>query len=859
MPGLLTRAFDKLLERSSNLTERLPFLGMRDGVVFLRGGGCEFGLELTLPSRVELAGERLGQMSEALRYVLSSGLPEGARLRVVCEFSPVRGVEKREQRHTSSSPLETLEQATQAHLEHLRTDGALSTLRFFLTVHCRTEKRPLELSYFEADLERYLELAQERRRRLVTLLGGCGFKAEAMTDQAVHSSIWRYLNPALASSKPPKYVSNFQTGKLKLGDLERGGDLQFATLRRQVLGSDLETSHLNYVGVGGHLVSSVLLTQFGESTQAGQLEGLLQTLAGSSFHIVLEATVVDQGKVRHKLGKDARGAILDNHDDSLGVPDAGNVAAEHKLNEALYALTAQGEKALSTSLAVVLSARDEETLERLREATLAELHRWEGASARSMSFQNAGIFLRLTPFNGKALEAGYRSLMFSQNVADLFPLLGPWPHSRGTLPLAAPPMPPTALENKFPFPLAPTPQPSSPLPSSPLLQMHTPHGTLAQLELSGDTPNLGMAVLGSSGSGKTFLTQSIVAAFARDADITVVDQKRDYQTLVNLLGGSTVALEPGGVSVNIFDLPEGEHEPDDAHRLFLRAMLRALSGEDSSGETRTFENALLEEAVTALYRVRALRGASSLTPMTDFVRTLGDLNDVGGHPLTGEMRKTAASLSFKLSSACGTSSIGRMLDAPSSVDLSHRILYFDASSLKEDPTLKRIGMLLVSYLLWKRTKTAPRDRLKLAVLEEFGVFAQLPEARDFAATLFKLGRAYRLHPLAVSQELEDLEAVRGILNNVSLYFLGQLSRGQAQGVCSLIGLDSSLSDTVSHLARGQYLTVRRTALGALEGEVLELLSSPLHYQTFTTTPQEVSAREASSAQSRSVKSTPLGP
>jgi len=37
-----------------------------------------------------------------------------------------------------------------------------------------------------------------------------------------------------------------------------------------------------------------------------------------------------------------------------------------------------------------------------------------------------------------------------------------------------------------------------------------------------------MAVLGSSGSGKTSLTQSIVTAFARDADITVVDQKRDY-------------------------------------------------------------------------------------------------------------------------------------------------------------------------------------------------------------------------------------------------------------------------------------------------------------------------------------------
>ena len=150
-------------------------------------------------------------------------------------------------------------------------------------------------------------------------------------------------------------------------------------------------------------------------------------------------------------------------------------------------------------------------------------------------------------------------------------------------------------------------------------------------------------------------------------------------------------------------------------------MLRALSGEDSSGETRTFENALLEEAVTALYRVRALRGASSFTPMTDFVRTLGD---VGEQPLTPEMRKTASSLAFKLSSACGTSSLGRMLDAPSSVDLSHRILYFDASRLKEDPTLKRIGMLLVSYLLWKRTKTAPRDRSKLAVLEEFGMFAQ---------------------------------------------------------------------------------------------------------------------------------------
>ena len=65
-----------------------------------------------------------------------------------------------------------------------------------------------------------------------------------------------------------------------------------------------------------------------------------------------------------------------------------------------------------------------------------------------------------------------------------------------------------------------------------------------------------------------------------------------------------------------------------------------------------------------------------------------------------------------------------------------------------------------------------------------------------------------------------------------------LEVGSARGVR---GISSA---TVSHLARGQYLTVRRTVLGALEGEVLELLSSPLHYQTFALTPQEVAAREA---------------
>lgn len=95
-----------------------------------------------------------------------------------------------------------------------------------------------------------------------------------------------------------------------------------------------------------------------------------------------------------------------------------------------------------------LSARDEEALERLKEATLTELHRWEGASGKGMSFQNAGIFLRLTPFNGKALEAGYRSLLFSHNVADLFPLLGPWPHSRRTLSPVAPSRPLRALETE---------------------------------------------------------------------------------------------------------------------------------------------------------------------------------------------------------------------------------------------------------------------------------------------------------------------------------------------------------------------------------------------------------------------------
>ena len=106
--------------------------------------------------------------------------------------------------------------------------------------------------------------------------------------------------------------------------------------------------------------------------------------------------------------------------------------------------------------------------------------------------------------------------------------------------------------------------------------------------------------------------------------------------------------------MNIFDLPEGESEPDDAHRLFLRAMLRALSGEDSSGETRTFENALLEAGVPVRHieenvNVPMYRTTIACQPAGRFHGPMV----VSMRPMTASQYATAANICGKLPLAHG--------------------------------------------------------------------------------------------------------------------------------------------------------------------------------------------------------------
>ena len=103
-------------------------------------------------------------------------------------------------------------------------------------------------------------------------------------------------------------------------------------------------------------------------------------------------------------------------------------------------------------------------------------------------------------------------------------------------------------------------------------------------------------VIGGSGSGKTFLMQTLLGDLLRgDTDVMIIDRGYGYKPLVELFDGEIIPVEPGSsVSINPFDLPKDIVIPDSQKKGFLLTVLRAMLPSEG-GVTESLENAIMEQ------------------------------------------------------------------------------------------------------------------------------------------------------------------------------------------------------------------------------------------------------------------------
>jgi conjugal transfer ATP-binding protein TraC len=819
MPGFKSALARR--HRVGALAREIPHWDIAQGVCFTRarrGPVMEIGLELRPASPLFASAELLENAWYAMKSVLQLGVPLRERGRLILEVVPADGDVLR--RYAAVEPssialVNALGDSTLQHYERERLGGRVLEWRAYFTCTVSLpERRPNGVIFSPGELAAALERAHARRARLLNLLRTAGFDPRAMDTQEVFALAYRYFNPSHTPASAPRFLSHDdRPGYIPSEELRRNPTVYSRTLREQLACSVVDNMDPNQLLVGDRLVSAVAFRDVPTSTEPNCIRHLMNSLssfeaarAGRQFYLVEDFVHQPFGprlrglqQVHERLNASAEGG-----EGRRGNPQAG--AQARQLHHAIEEVTESGDHFYTTSVTLIMMGRTRDDLEALKEAAINAFARYPGSEPVYGPYQTRFQYFACAPFGGGVGEYAFEPV--ESDAVNLMPVSLPW---RGA--------------------------------TQPRMLVRTRAGTLASLDpFSESTLNWNAAIVSGSGGGKTFLMQKITAALVRHgARIAIVDKKEDYQSFLNAIKESsgdedlvaTIEFDPSsGVRYNMFELPTGTKEPDEAKRRSIKAQLRCLILPSPDPVQAATESAIIDECVSRAYRQRGDR-----TVLSDFYGVTQTINAMGGKDLDEDAIRLARSLGVRLRSFVGErSTYGPFLDGPSNINVGARIVYFKTSGLESHPDLLALANLMISDIVWAMARGDP-ETFKLAVLEEFWSMLKTPEAKAMAEEFYRLARSYRLAMYAITQDSNDLEEVPGLIASCCYYWVGrQETEKQAEQVARLLDLPLSAKDDLKRLGREQHRFVEWMHFvregEERTGDILRIDSTPLERALF---------------------------
>ncbi len=773
------------------LSQLVPIREVRDGVVFLEDGRVGVAFHLYFPPSRLRTLERHAATLERLALMMRQALPQDANLRIYIE-----AIE--EDLNLPRSYLEFLERAkgvvhdiNRAKLDALSilaARGQVRSWRTYMTILWPPYLRKTAKESFTR--EEYTALLQE----VATLTDAVEqatiaseIDAVRMTGEEVEDILYAHYNPSLKGLRP--------------GDGE--------TVQERVLRSRVDNRFDDKIRVGSTWVSGVVMAKGPTRTFPGILNPLLE-LEGE-FSLVFEFTKRDQFELSTKLNTIR--VRLENVAADLGNrADPELVVRAKMLAQGLERRARTGEQILEVGAMVIVKAESLQDLHARLGKIQGQLQTLPNARPVKSPPGWFEYWMAAAPFSSNPLPRRWSYL--DMNAAHMIPTRTPW---RG-----------------------------SPKPIAWYLTREKSLVGINPFDRRATAWN--GVVVGGSGSGKTFFTQSYITSFLLDGDfVAIVDKGGGYVPLVELLGGQIIYFSPGAdFTINPFDLPEGEIEPSEEKKFFLLSLIKQMLPV-SDGETESKQTVILLAAIERLYQshlqeVRRPDGSVTRvlrTPtLSDFRRTLVTIQEAFSQAMTDRDREIAKNMAQSLALWTGNTPFGRLLDGQTTLDLSSPVVYFETTGIGQSPELERVGLLLLMDLLWRRIAKDPGEK-KLIVFDEVWSLLASPTAARFVEDFYRRLRRYNAGALSCTQKLDDFTSghAKGIIENSSYFFL-LASTGQAPVVKRILELPDDVVQQYSTLAgKGEFLFLLKVA-GQFEGDFLRYVPSGYEFAAFGTAPEE---------------------
>lgn len=289
--------------------------------------------------------------------------------------------------------------------------------------------------------------------------------------------------------------------------------------------------------------------------------------------------------------------------------------------------------------------------------------------------------------------------------------------------------------------------------------------------------NANVAVVGSSGQGKTFtLSALVIEARRQGVEAIVVDPEGEYQGLVERLGGRWIRLGHAEAAINPFEVDALESDPGWST---VTAVCSALCGGLSDRE-----RAQVERTAAAVARTD-----SGTTPL---------MRDLAG-ALEEDCPRVAEVVSGLLEAP-----LAGLLGAPTSPHWDLPLIAVGHRDLRED--LVPVTTLLLGRLLWQIVRCRPARRH--VVVDEAGMLTGHPALRGLLTTLARRCRKYGSSLVVATQNIQDLlrsDDGTVVASNCATVLLGGHRRVEAELMQRTFGLTEAQRLAIETAPRGEFL------------------------------------------------------
>jgi hypothetical protein len=412
---------------------------------------------------------------------------------------------------------------------------------------------------------------------------------------------------------------------------------------------------------------------------------------------------------------------------------------------------------------------------------------------------------------------------------------------------------------------------------------------------AGGVHNHNAVVLGTSGSGKSYLVKAeLLRSLYRGIDVTIIDPEDEYTRLAHAVGGTVIRLGAPGVSLNPLDLPihpgapttghhpdqagraESErvgsgvgHAPADALRrqtLMVHTVIDTLLGAQDA-TTR----AVLDEAITTTYARAGItedpRTWTRPAPLLrDLTATLTDLATPTGRPPipTEPPDPTDTTAGPAAGSAVGSAAgelaarlrpfshgaYSGLFTAPSSTGQPGRpgqvgaagdhLVSYSLRALPEE--LRAVGTLLALDRIWRTVTDPARRAPRLVTIDEAWLLLQHRAAAQVLYRAAKSARKYWAGLTLATQDTEDVlstELGRAVITNAATQVLLRQATQAIEKVTTVFGLSVGEREFLLRAGQGQGLLC-----AGRERLAFQTAASPAEAELLRTDPQFLATLDA---------------